>query len=378
MRVGMRCSGCGMGIGVMRIILCLIICFIPGQIFGQDLITLEYQLQQVKGQLEMAVKEVSAKENALQQAYEEKNRAQLYYDNAGFLKSAEASGRLDEATRRVSTLEDELKKAKKKRSKLRVARKKAEESLSEEKWNQHPRKQKEDAEKTALAERAKSAGESVEMQREIERSNEDYREHQQWSPHHRNATDGKRLMEELTGTNDDYFNKDDKSVGKILSDSLGLEGKASLQDPAHQARHVTFDKEDLLNAMSDAERQDFLDRRKELKELQEDGRSLKKGSAGRKVVLERFEAKKKEFEKKFLSFRGFRGKTVTVYGDPPPTKKEIMEMVMGGLGSFENGDFGYGLSPYWKREASGAIVGLDSPPTFKTPQPENRPIWEDE
>ncbi len=363
MRASRRCSECGMGI-----ILCLTISFFPGHIFGQDLITLEYQLQQVKGQLEMAVKEVSDTENALQQAYDEKNRAQLYYDNAGFFKRTEASGRLDEATMRVSTLEEDLKKAKEKRLKLRTARKEAEKSLSDEKWNQSEVKQKRDAEKQALKERAKAAGTSVEWQQLNEDSHERFREEQQWSPHGRNAADGQKLMEELTGTNDDYFNKDDNSLGKILSETYKNDTPTSTANSAYSVRDVTFDREDLLNAMTDAEREDFLERRKELKELQQDGRSLKKGSAGRKVVLDRFEAKKEEFEKKFFGFRGFRGKTVTVYGDPPPTKKEIMEMVMGGLGSFENGDFGYGLSPYWKREASGDIVGLDSPPTFENTQ----------
>lgn len=139
----------------------------------------------------------------------------------------------------------------------------------------------------------------------------------------------------------------------------------SSQGAAQQGTQVVFDKDDLLNAMSDAERLDFLDRRKELKELQEAGRSLKKGSAGRKVVLAEFQAKKTEFDKKFDHLRGFNGKTVMVYGNPPPTKREIMNQVMNG-GGFRGGSFGSGLHAHWKRDDSGAIVGGASPPKIKT------------
>lgn len=160
----------------------------------------------------------------------------------------------------------------------------------------------------------------------------------------------------------------------ILLSALGsFEAEAQTPPPEsfQKGTQVTFDKDDLLNAMSDAERQDFLDRRKELKELQEAGRALKKGKAGRKVVLAEFQAKQAEFDEKFDHLRGFRGKTVTVYGNPPPTKQEIMAQVNSGS-SFRGGSFGHELEPHWTREKSGAIVSSVSPPkveTVSTPTP---------
>ncbi len=146
-------------------------------------------------------------------------------------------------------------------------------------------------------------------------------------------------------------------------------------ESVQKGTQLTFDKDDLLNAMTDAERQDFLDRRKELKELQEAGRSLKKGSAGRKVVLAEFQSKQAEFDEKFDHLRGFRGKTVMVYGNPPPTKQEIMTQVNSGS-SFRGGSFGHGIDSHWTREKSGAIVGSVSPPkveTVSTPTPPPTP-----
>ncbi len=123
---------------------------------------------------------------------------------------------------------------------------------------------------------------------------------------------------------------------------------------------VTFDKDDLLNAMKSAERQDFLDRRQELKDLQADGRKLDKGSPGRKVLAAAFQAKQDEFDKKFDHLRGFNGKSVTVHGNPPPNKRDIMRIVMNG------GRSSPGLHQHWTRDEHGNVVGGASPPKIET------------
>ncbi len=347
--------------GILYIFVGLGIGLITSAIFGQDLPHVQQQIQEVKRELSKVSKDIAELERLLNRAYEDKSQAQLVYDKSGMLGSMSASQRLDEATKGVSALEGDLKKTKEMRSKLRLARKEAEESLAEEIWNQSDAMQKRNSEEQTLKERAKSAGTSFGWKQLAEQSKESYREEQKWASHRPNATDGEKLMEELTGTNDDYFNEDENSIGNVLSEAYENDTSSSPGKLVYRARHVTFNRDDLLNAMTDVEREDFFDRRKELKELQLDGRSLKMGLADGRVVLERFEAQKRRVRKN-LSLRGFRGKTVTVFGNPPPSKKEIMKMVMGGIGSFGNGDFGSGLSSYWKREASGAIVGLDSPP----------------
>lgn len=147
--------------------------------------------------------------------------------------------------------------------------------------------------------------------------------------------------------------------------SMVAMAQTTSQDKGSAGTEVIFDKDDLLAAMTDTERQEFLDMRQDLKELQEAGRTLEKGKAPRRAMQAAFAAKKTEFEEEFGYLRGFNGKTVTVYGNPAPTKWEIMNQVING-GSFRGGSFGYGLHPHWTREEeSGAIVGSASSPKIE-------------
>lgn len=134
------------------------------------------------------------------------------------------------------------------------------------------------------------------------------------------------------------------------------------QDPAFAGIPITFGKNDILNAMTDDERKDFLEMRKKLKQLKKAKESRGVDPAVREASAIYYETTSKKFEKEFGAYRGFKGKTVTVYGFPSPTKREIFEIVLGERFAGKK----ISLHQHWKREDSGEVVGMDTKPTFET------------
>lgn len=133
------------------------------------------------------------------------------------------------------------------------------------------------------------------------------------------------------------------------------------QDPAFAGIPVTFDKDDILKAMTTDEREDFLEMREKLKQLKKAKNSKGIDPAVREASEIYYQTTAEKFEKDFGIYRGFNGKTVMVYGHPSPTKGEIIARILDG--SYPGGK---GMLQHWKREDSGAVVGLNSKPTFET------------
>jgi len=151
----------------------------------------------------------------------------------------------------------------------------------------------------------------------------------------------------------------------ICSWSIASIAQAAPQRPrtppnlAIEGINASFNKDDILAAMSPSERRDFKQRRKELKELQENGRALPKDSPGRKIILASIREKMKDFNERYDVFRGFNGTTITLWGDPPPSKTDIIMITV----MERRTGAGAGLVyPHWERRSDGAIVGSFDPP----------------
>lgn len=138
--------------------------------------------------------------------------------------------------------------------------------------------------------------------------------------------------------------------------------EAVAQDPESTGVEVTFGKQDLLNAMKDDEREEFLELREKLKQLSDAAKNGGLEPAVREASAMLFRTTKDTFEQKFGVYRGFRDKTVIVHGNPPPDKREIMAVVIGNGGISKSP-----LHPHWTRDSEGAIVGTAVAPVFDTP-----------
>ncbi len=147
--------------------------------------------------------------------------------------------------------------------------------------------------------------------------------------------------------------------------SLEVLAQSTPKNQAVKVTKVTFDKSDLLNAMTDAERKEFLEMREALKQLKKAKESKSLPPAVVEASAISFREKGKQFENKFGHLRGFKGKTVRVYGTPPPSKRDIMAQIIN-RGGIRGGGFGSGLPQHWTRDKSGDIVGSASPPKIET------------
>lgn len=149
-------------------------------------------------------------------------------------------------------------------------------------------------------------------------------------------------------------------VISIFVASFEALAQSTPQDPAFAGIPVTFGKDDILNAMTDDEREDFLEMREKLKQLKKAKESSAMDPDVREASAIFYQTTAEKFEKDFGVYRGFNRKTVMVYGHPSPTKGEIIARILDG--SYPGGK---GMPPHWKREDSGAVVGLSTRPTFE-------------
>lgn len=146
--------------------------------------------------------------------------------------------------------------------------------------------------------------------------------------------------------------------------SLDAIAQSTPQGQPVKGTKVTFGKSDLLNAMPDDKRQEFLEMREKLRQLKKAKDSKGLDPAVQEASAMFFRTTAEKFERDFGMYRGFRNKTVTVYGNPLPSKTEIMKIVIGGRSPGSSGGM---LYPHWNREEdSGAVVGSNAPPKIET------------
>ena len=129
------------------------------------------------------------------------------------------------------------------------------------------------------------------------------------------------------------------------------------QDPAFAGIELTFTSADLRSAMTESEQEEFAETRRKLRELKQTSEDPGAKESVREAADAYGRILREQFEQDFGYYRGFVGKTVTVYGFPIPTKSEIMQSVLSERFADREGL----LYPHWKREDS-ALVGLTSPP----------------
>lgn len=122
---------------------------------------------------------------------------------------------------------------------------------------------------------------------------------------------------------------------------------------------VTLTRGDVQNAMTEKERRLFSEQRLKMKKNKASQAKLADDPDSVSVLEARYSELETEFEDTFGAYRGLRGKTVTLFGEPPPTTEEVIGIVVGGVRSGTGGT----LFPFWVRdEETGAIVGSDSKP----------------
>lgn len=135
------------------------------------------------------------------------------------------------------------------------------------------------------------------------------------------------------------------------------------QNQAPEGTSVTFSSQDLLSAMTPEKRKEFLKIREKLRQLKKAKDDGGLDPAVREASAMLYQTTGKEFEKEFGMYRGFNGKTVTAYGKPPPTGRDIVKIVVAGRTPNSRGGL---LLSHWNRDESGAIVGSDTRPVTKT------------
>lgn len=160
---------------------------------------------------------------------------------------------------------------------------------------------------------------------------------------------------------DDVSVPSDVNVEEENSDATESAENPVPEDSASAGVSVTFGKEDLLDAMTDNEREKFLKMREKLRQLKKaiEDKSLK--PVVREASAISFHATKEEFELEFGVYRGIIGKMARFYGQPQLIKRDIMKIVISKRKSEANGT----LYPHWTRKKDGAIVGSTTEPVFE-------------
>lgn len=127
------------------------------------------------------------------------------------------------------------------------------------------------------------------------------------------------------------------------------------------SQRVTFTGKDIMNMMEPAERTAYRKLRQELEDLRAAGSRYPKGSRARSALVREYEAAKADLYRDYGVYRGIAGKTVTLHGDPPPNRRQVLERVLRQRRSGQGGR----LLPHWNMAEDGRLSGsVETPAQF--------------
>jgi hypothetical protein len=131
------------------------------------------------------------------------------------------------------------------------------------------------------------------------------------------------------------------------------------------ANNITITSDDVKAGMPPGEAQELSQMMEDMRALQAAGRNYPKGDPRRRGMVNEFERVKAERDEKFGYILGLKGQSITLHGDPPPSKNEILSSVMRARQTGQGDGI---LHPHWSI-SDGRLIGSASPPSEKNPPP---------
>ena len=151
-------------------------------------------------------------------------------------------------------------------------------------------------------------------------------------------------------------------VSKWLRRAL-LVGTAMIatQVAANSEVEVTIASSDFRSVLTQAEVQRLEEINDELRELRDIAKTIPKESGNYQSLLMLADQKKDQRDEEFAHIKGLGGQTITLVGNPPPTKEQVLNQVV----SARRAGLDAPLHSYWHIGHDGALVGGATAPVIE-------------